>query len=559
MIRLVVALALATLLALPARAGLEEGLAAYRDGDFGAAFRELEPLAQRGEPEAQHMLGRMYRDGEGVLRDYRLAEAWYRRAAEQGKAESQNALAKLYEDRAAGDKDDAKAVLWYRKAAEQGLAEAQYNLGLAYAEGRGVDEDAAEAARWWRMAAEQGLVEAQNRMGRAHYAGRGVPEDRAAAVSWWRKAAEQGSAEAQDSLGRMYENGFAVAQDYGSAAEWYGKAAAQDLAEAQFDMGRLHHQGLGVEQSHVEAAKWYRKAAEQGHATAQTRLGALYVLGQGVPKNFVQAYMWLSRAAGQGEATAVKTRKALAKAMTPAQIAKAQRETRFPSRTAKAGDRRSAAAAAKAARARFEKRGIGSGIVVSREGHVLTNQHVVAGCGEVRIPPDGVVEFVGYDADYDLAVLQMPTGRDSFASFSTGPPIRAGDTVVAAGYPLQGLLSSELHITTGSVSALAGPRNDEGFLQVTVPVQPGNSGGPLLDLAGNVVGVVVAKLNAILVAAITGDIPQNVNFAINAEVAKSLLETQGIAFEAGDSGTRLSAADVGELARGFTVLIECWK
>jgi uncharacterized protein len=105
---------------------------------------------------------------------------------------------------------------------------------------------------------------------------------------------------------------------------------------------------------------------------------------------------------------------------------------------------------------------------------------------------------------------------------------RQGDSVVALGYPLTGLLSSDVNVTTGVISALAGVRSDTRFLQLTAPVQPGNSGGPLLDMSGHLVGVVSAKLNAVAVA--TGDIPQNVNFALKGGVAKK-----------------------------FTVLIECWK
>ncbi|MEX0815304.1 MAG: serine protease, partial [Dongiaceae bacterium] len=145
------------------------------------------------------------------------------------------------------------------------------------------------------------------------------------------------------------------------------------------------------------------------------------------------------------------------------------------------------------------------------------------------------------------------------AAFREGRGVRAGDGVVVVGFPLRGLLASAANVTTGTVSALAGIRDDIRYLQITAPVQPGNSGGPLLDMSGNVVGVVVGKLDALAVAEVTGDIPQNVNFAIKDSVARSFLDANGIDYETAPADRDLSAADVGERARRFTVLLECWK
>jgi S1-C subfamily serine protease len=206
----------------------------------------------------------------------------------------------------------------------------------------------------------------------------------------------------------------------------------------------------------------------------------------------------------------------------------------------------------------------GSGFVVSRErGYVLTNKHVVRGCGAVKVRVAGgesrpaIVHAL--DRDDDLALLETRLPAGPVVTFRDDPAVRPGDDVVAVGYPLNGLLADQVNVSTGTVNALAGLYNDLHVLQMSAPVQPGSSGGALFDLAGNVVGVVVTKLNAKLVADETGDIPQNVNFALKAFVARDFLKSQGVAFRTAASATRRSNADVGDIGRQVTVLVECWR
>ena len=118
---------------------------------------------------------------------------------------------------------------------------------------------------------------------------------------------------------------------------------------------------------------------------------------------------------------------------------------------------------------------------------------------------------------------------------------------------------TEANITVGTISALSGPGNDARLLQITAPVQQGNSGGPLLDQSGNVVGVVVSKLDAMAIASLTGDIPQNVNFAIKQSLAQAFLDANGVDYETRTSAKELTTADIAEIGKRFTVPIECWQ
>jgi hypothetical protein len=164
---------------------------------------------------------------------------------------------------------------------------------------------------------------------------------------------------------------------------------------------------------------------------------------------------------------------------------------------------------------------------------------------------------VAIDDRADLAVLRTDLRTSKVAGLRTAPPVRLGETVVSFGFPLAGSLSKEGNLTTGNVSALAGLRDDPTYLQITAPVQPGNSGGPLLDESANVIGVVTSKLDALKLAQRIGDIPQNVNFAIKAEVLKRFLDSRQLTYNEEVSSTRLEVADIADQARAFTVQVEC--
>jgi S1-C subfamily serine protease len=203
----------------------------------------------------------------------------------------------------------------------------------------------------------------------------------------------------------------------------------------------------------------------------------------------------------------------------------------------------------------------GSGFFISAQGHMLTNAHVVDGCRTIQVNMDGaraVASLVRKDEANDLALLRVELRQEPpFARFRGGPTIRPGDDVVVAGFPLPTVLQNGLNITTGNVSAMAGLGGNTALIQITAPVQPGNSGGPLLDMSGNVVGVIVSKLDAQRIARVTGDIPQNVNFAVQGAVARIFIEAGGQRATEAPSTRDMRAADVGEQSRNYTFQIEC--
>ena len=417
----------------------------------------------------------------------------------------------------------------------------------------------------------KGNASAQYNLALMYHDGRGVPQNHAEAVRLFRRAAEQNHALAQSWLGLMYERGQGVPTNNAEAVKWYQRAAEQGDVYAQLNLGFMYYEGHGVSQNYAEAAQLFRPAAEQGEADAQLRLGFMYYKGQGVTQDDVQAHKWYNLAASNFQPSseaweaAVSGREWIAARLSPAQLAHAQRLAREwrPSHhtdsPSPAPSPRSAEMTNSAPREPLEQAMTGSGFRVTANGHVLTNAHVVRGCAEVRVLPATSVRVLAYDDASDLALLDVPSSSGTVAMFRQGRGIRSGASVTVLGYPLRGIVSSETSVSAGVVSALAGPGDDRRMMQITAPVQPGNSGGPALDSAGNVVGVVVSKLNALEIARSTGDIPQNVNFAVAAGAVRAFLDAEGVPYLTAPSDTPLAPDQVAALGKGFTVLVECWK
>jgi S1-C subfamily serine protease len=191
----------------------------------------------------------------------------------------------------------------------------------------------------------------------------------------------------------------------------------------------------------------------------------------------------------------------------------------------------------------------GTGFFVSETGHVVTNAHVVKGCQTVRSSRGDVLREVSVDKESDLALLIASEKPDAVAQLRGGRGARVGESVVAIGFPLSRLLSPDPKVTTGVISALSGPGNDRRRVQITAPIQPGNSGGPLLGENGSVVGVVVSRLS--------GEAFQNVNFAVSLGTLQSFLNTNSIPYALDDSKATKTSADIAAEATNYTVRLEC--
>jgi serine protease Do len=201
----------------------------------------------------------------------------------------------------------------------------------------------------------------------------------------------------------------------------------------------------------------------------------------------------------------------------------------------------------------------GTGFFISKDGYIVTNAHVAGSCASIKVNPDGGTlvgaRLVSRDQTNDLVILKADSIRTKFAHFRAG--LRLGESAAAFGFPLNTILASSGNFTIGNVTALVGLSDDSRFIQMSTPVRPGNSGGPLLDQYGNLAGVVTSKLDAMKVIAAIGDIPQNVNFAIKSSVVASFFEGNNIAYDSGSRNSAWGTADLAEYAKAISVLVTC--
>jgi hypothetical protein len=201
----------------------------------------------------------------------------------------------------------------------------------------------------------------------------------------------------------------------------------------------------------------------------------------------------------------------------------------------------------------------GSGFAVSADGYVITNHHVIEGCQKVVVHYKGKelpVTVVTYDPQNDLALLKGDFRPQTVFALSGNQPELLQDVYVA-GYPFGNKISSSVKVTKGIISSLTGIGNNFSNIQIDAALQSGNSGGPILDEMGNIVGVAVSKLDAKYMYDNFGIIPENTNFGIKANVVRSVLESNEVSSPPANR-SEISKSQLGKMISSGTYYISCW-
>tara|TARA_Y100001934_G_scaffold282080_1_gene394305 strand:+ start:1181 stop:2851 length:1671 start_codon:yes stop_codon:yes gene_type:complete len=224
----------------------------------------------------------------------------------------------------------------------------------------------------------------------------------------------------------------------------------------------------------------------------------------------------------------------------------------------------------------------GSGFFVSKLGHVVTNEHVVRNCKELKVGdrPNQLVTATVIETDRrnDLALLKLRTTEMARAGTQSlirklgvaivplssrgllrEKEIQLGEEILVAGYPFGELFGNTIKLTKGIVSSRRGIENNTGQFQMDAAAQLGNSGGPIYDTSGNIVGVVIAQLNKLKVAKAIGALPENVNFGIKASTVRSFLVSAGLPTRWSGKSQELPTTKLAKIAENQTLIVQCQR
>lgn len=198
--------------------------------------------------------------------------------------------------------------------------------------------------------------------------------------------------------------------------------------------------------------------------------------------------------------------------------------------------------------------GTGSSFAINTSGLLITNHHVAGDCSKISVQKDNSIipaELIGADESNDLALIQLKNQRTPALSFSN-KKLSIGEKVVVLGYPLSDVLGSDIRVTTGIVNSLSAIHDSKVRMQISAEVQPGNSGGPVLNEYGEVVGIVVAKLKRNFNA-------ENVNFAIRLPIVRAFLELHEVSPHAMKQVKPVDTPEIARVAAQSTYLVMCFR
>lgn len=547
--------------------------------NYSEAVKWYRKAAEQGNADAQYKLGSCYERGDGLEQGYSEAVRLYRAAAKQDHTKAQFNLGVMYANGTGVEKDYKEAIKWYQMAAETGYSSAQFALGYMYVNGYGVPKDQIQALMYWEMSSAQGntaamsnkerllkemsqpkIAEAQ-KMARAWLTKHGLPPDNVGLVDAspshdtgaevkmvddplheftidvLQKLADYGDPYSQCELAERYIHGEGVEKNRYLAEKWLINSLLIDgrnqkaiqLIEKEFgwhcmpdDRGCVHLINK-TSIKHDKNLSWYWnlslfkiirdnkfhiaifKSYDVMNCNNRTRgLKTFQALDENL--HVIRDRDWT-----------VQDDKIEFKPLEPG--AQSDRFFNYVCGPTDVGRKTED----------VQEVSFGTGWPI-QPGYIVTNQHVVSGKKKIAVVSTSgqkiSAKVLIEDRINDLALLQV----DHPEKLPPALPIakssaKTGSKVFTIGYPHPDIMGTKPKLAEGIVNALSGYMDDPRILQISVPIQSGNSGGPLLNMNGEVIGIVTAKLSAVKMFNWTGDLPQNVNYAVKATYVTALIDS----------------------------------
>jgi S1-C subfamily serine protease len=534
----------------PAALGLEEPI-----DESTAQFLTVKAKAEKGDVEAQFDLGMCFEHGQGATRNPPEAAKWFRKAAEHGNASAQYELATMYYSGKGVAQDYAEAAKWSRKAAEQGHPTAQLYLGTMYDSGKGVAQDSTEAAKWSRKAAEQGYAVAQLYLGELYTNGNGVPKDYVEAYKWIDLCAAQ---DVRFSPNPTYCKRFLSSLESMMTPEQVAKAKQLALefkprnapepcelasGSATPNLGSTGEASIATPATPPVTPPSSPKSAQTSNTTpaldpsvgssekrqySEQQITEMLLTTPffSLPKAIQEWYIRQFRDGMRKQGFEVTDAEIIQQYYRRQQMAlppsNVQQYYGYQKQAPESRKRSSASATLDSIPSSS-----GTGFFITVDGYLITNGHVVKDAAQVRVVTSAETisaKVVQVDAANDLALLKA-VGQFAALPVASSRSVALGGTVATVGFPDPGLQGFSPKLAKGEIAALAGAGDDARYFQISVPLQPGNSGGALVDVHANVVGIVSAKLDAATALASSGTLPENVNYAVKSSFLLSFLES----------------------------------
>ncbi len=405
-------------------------------------------------------------------------------------------------------------------------------LGLMYLRGEGVQKDKDEALRLMKRAAEGGNLDAQKMLAIDYNLGWADPMQFAKTGYNIMHPTKSFSEQL-----KLREDNLCLNKDEQESFKWWLKAAESGDAESVYFLGECYSEGRGVAKDVEKAFKLYTTSAEQGYSSAAGMLSAYYQDGVSVIKDHNMALLWAYIATAMGDdstSTSTSTLK-LEKELGP--NACAQIRERAKQKLSQIRGKENTHEQAVEVRSdqgpenSASPKRYGTGFVITGEGIIVTAAHVVEDGSRVEVflkDKKLKAKVVKIDSQNDLALLKCEGVHITPLPILESGRVRVGQTVFTVGFPNIELQGLNPKMTKGDISSTSGALDTPTCWQISVPVQTGNSGGPLLDESGNVVGVVVSRLNFAKDAKGNQIPTQNVNYAVKSAYLMPLVQELGV-------------------------------